>query len=66
MAETLCPTPVVSPNALAQLLEGPDADRIIVLDDGRMVGSGTHDELLASNETYREIVESQLAAEAAS
>ena len=32
MAETLCPTPVVSPNALAQLLEGPDADRIIVVD----------------------------------
>ncbi|WP_105565802.1 ABC transporter ATP-binding protein [Microbacterium halophytorum] len=39
-----------------------DADRIIVLDDGRAVGIGTHDELLATCDTYREIVESQLSA----
>jgi ATP-binding cassette subfamily B multidrug efflux pump len=37
-----------------------NADRIIVLDGGRVVGSGTHRELLQSNETYREIVYSQL------
>ena len=37
-----------------------DADRIIVLDDGGMVGIGTHDELLETCETYRQIVESQL------
>jgi len=36
------------------------ADRIIVMDAGRIVGSGTHTELLESNETYREIVYSQL------
>jgi ATP-binding cassette subfamily B multidrug efflux pump len=37
-----------------------DADRIVVLDEGRVVGSGTHHELMESNETYREIVLSQL------
>jgi ATP-binding cassette subfamily B protein len=37
-----------------------NADHIVVLDDGRVVGSGRHDELLATCETYREIVASQL------
>ncbi len=37
-----------------------DADRIIVLDEGAVVGSGTHHELMADNPTYREIVLSQL------
>ncbi|MBO7938176.1 ABC transporter ATP-binding protein [Streptomyces antibioticus] len=37
-----------------------DADRIVVLDEGRVVGTGTHHELMAGNETYREIVLSQL------
>jgi len=41
-----------------------DADRIVVLEDGRMVGLGTHEELLQSNVTYREIVDSQLGVEA--
>jgi ATP-binding cassette subfamily B multidrug efflux pump len=36
------------------------AGRILVMDAGRIVGSGTHSQLLASNETYREIVYSQL------
>ncbi|MCI0143620.1 ABC transporter ATP-binding protein/permease [Arthrobacter bambusae] len=42
-----------------------DAEQILVLDDGRLVGRGTHDELLETSETYREIVSSQLAAEEA-
>ncbi|MFJ4029688.1 ABC transporter ATP-binding protein [Paenarthrobacter sp. NPDC089989] len=42
-----------------------DADQILVLDDGRIVGQGTHEELLETSETYREIVSSQLAAEEA-
>lgn len=37
-----------------------DADKIIVLDDGRINGVGTHDELMASNEIYREVYESQV------
>jgi ABC transporter related len=40
-----------------------DADRIIVIDDGCAVGIGTHDELLASCDVYREIALSQLSKE---
>jgi ATP-binding cassette subfamily B protein len=42
-----------------------DADHIVVLEDGRIVGQGTHDQLLESSQTYREIVESQRSAEEA-
>ncbi|GGG18404.1 multidrug ABC transporter ATP-binding protein [Rhodococcoides trifolii] len=38
-----------------------DAEQIVVLDDGRMVGVGTHDELVNSCPTYAEIVDSQAA-----
>ena len=41
-----------------------DADQIVVLEDGQVVGLGTHDELLRTCPTYQEIVESQLKAEA--
>lgn len=40
-----------------------DADRIIVLDDGKMVGNGTHGELMQSCEVYRQIALSQLSKE---
>lgn len=40
-----------------------DADLILVLEDGRVVGRGTHEELLAGNPTYQEIVASQHAVE---
>jgi ATP-binding cassette subfamily B protein len=42
-----------------------DADVILVLEDGVVVGRGTHDQLLDDNPTYQEIVESQLSAEEA-
>ncbi len=40
-----------------------DADRIIVLDEGRVVGIGRHQELMKTSEVYREIVSSQLSEE---
>jgi ATP-binding cassette subfamily B protein len=42
-----------------------DADTILVLEDGAIVGHGTHEELLATCLTYAEIVDSQLSAEEA-
>ena len=41
-----------------------DADLILVMDNGRIVGAGQHQELAETCDTYREIIESQLAAEA--
>lgn len=37
-----------------------DADQILVLDHGKLVGQGTHDELKETNEVYKEIIESQM------
>lgn len=43
-----------------------EADHIIVLDNGEVVGAGTHEQLLEGNETYREIGQSQLSVEGVS
>ncbi|THF84273.1 ABC transporter ATP-binding protein [Cohnella fermenti] len=43
-----------------------EADRILVLEDGRIVASGSHEELMASSDIYRDICESQLGLEEAS
>ena len=40
-----------------------NANQIIVLDEGKIVGKGTHEELLENNETYRQIALSQLSSE---
>ena len=50
---------------MASRVSGRNADLILVLEDGRVVGRGTHAELLADNPTYQEIVASQMSAEEA-
>ena len=40
-----------------------DADTILVLDNGRVVGQGTHEELKATNEVYQDIIDSQMRGE---
>ena len=40
-----------------------NADQIIVLEDGKVVGKGTHEELIKTNETYKQIALSQLSEE---
>jgi ATP-binding cassette subfamily B protein len=56
-AETANATVVIVAQRVSTIRQ---ADRIIVLDEGRVVGTGTHRELMDGNETYREIVLSQL------
>ena len=54
----------VSPNApIAEaiaLMDENDIGAVVVIDGGEVVGKGTHEELLKTNETYREIVNSQI------
>ncbi|WP_406279083.1 ABC transporter ATP-binding protein [Embleya sp. NBC_00896] len=62
VAETADATVVIVAQRVATIRH---ADRIVVLDEGRVVGTGTHSELMAGNDTYREIVLSQLTEEEA-
>ncbi len=61
-AETTHATVVIVAQRVGTVMR---ADRIVVLDGGRVVGIGTHRELLETNETYQEIVASQLTREEA-
>jgi ATP-binding cassette subfamily B protein len=61
-AETRDATVVIVAQRVSTIL---DADHILVLDGGTVVGSGTHEELMTSCTPYREIVESQLGEAAA-
>jgi ATP-binding cassette subfamily B protein len=58
--ETANSTVIIVAQRVSTVLE---ADRIIVLDEGKVVGMGTHKELLRTSEVYREIVASQLSEE---
>lgn len=58
--ETVDSTVIIVAQRVSTVL---DADKIIVLDEGRIVGTGKHKELLCTNEVYREIVASQLSEE---
>ena len=62
LAETSATTVVIVAQRVSTIL---NADRIIVLDGGIVVGSGTHEELLTTSAPYREIVASQLGEAAA-
>lgn len=58
-AETTDATVIVVAQRVTTIM---DADQIVVLEDGAIVGKGSHDELLEASETYQEIVWSQLGA----
>ena len=59
-AETGAATVVIVAQRVSTIM---NADRIIVMDEGKVMGMGTHRELLKTCETYREIVRSQLSEE---
>jgi ATP-binding cassette subfamily B protein len=58
--ETSAATMIIVAQRVSTVL---DADKIVVLDEGEIVGMGTHRELLKTSQVYREIVASQLSEE---
>ena len=60
-SETKSATVLIVAQRVSTILQ---ADQIVVLDEGRVVGTGTHGELMRTSAEYREIVESQLGAAA--
>ena len=60
-SETKTATVLIVAQRVSTILQ---ADQIVVLDEGRVVGTGTHGELMRTSAEYREIVESQLGAAA--
>jgi ATP-binding cassette subfamily B protein len=58
--ETSDATVIIVAQRVATIMQ---ADQIIVLEDGKVVGIGTHAELIENNEVYRDIVNSQLSRE---
>jgi len=61
LAESLSESTVILETQRVAAIKG--ADQIIVLDEGKMVGKGTHAQLLESSEVYRDIALSQLSQE---
>ena len=60
-AKVVALVPVTIPSLAAQRIASVrEADKIVVLDDGRITGIGTHEELLADNQEYQEIYYSQM------
>jgi len=57
LSETKNSTVIIVAQKISSII---NADRIIVLDDGIISGIGTHKELMANNEVYKEMASSQL------
>ncbi len=59
LRQATCPGLYQAHHRPAHFLPVIDADLIVVLDDGKVSGAGTHDQLMASNHIYQEVYKSQ-------